>query len=291
MIDKLQLLVQANHGIILYPHWVNSSDFKNTPETFGTIALHDEELANELSKIEVGPDVKLTHDMKYLCQVMGTKLPLLPVHTVAERKLFYQIILKNIMDPRQQALEWVKGVNGVDIFPKLPVHLRDYCERFEQNARARQAYDDARESRESLDSLNKSLCPISTEPDDHTNPHAPDEDSNQQVPDEGSNRQELMRHPRQYTRQWEPAVAPQPLRPAAPNAIETRNISVGGMLIDKNPEVIQMDSIFINRNGKRGRDIQKRAIRRCMKCVEHGASDEVARVCRGRNNRNHCQHN
>ena len=157
LIDKLQLLVQANHGIILYPHWVNSSNFKNTPETFGTIALHDEELANELSKIEVGPDVKPTHDMKYLCQVMGTKLPLLPVHTVAERKLFYQIILKNIMDPRQQALEWVKGVNGVDIFPKLPVHLWNYRERFEQNARARQAYDDARESRESLDSLNKSL--------------------------------------------------------------------------------------------------------------------------------------
>jgi len=68
--------------VLLYPNWVNASDFKNTPEAFGTIALHYADLADALSTIEIEETVRLTRDMQYLCRVMGTKLPLLPVHTI-----------------------------------------------------------------------------------------------------------------------------------------------------------------------------------------------------------------
>ena len=39
-IDALQLLVEKNHGILLYPDWSNASDYKDTSESFGTVALH-----------------------------------------------------------------------------------------------------------------------------------------------------------------------------------------------------------------------------------------------------------
>lgn len=76
----MQLLVERNHNKLLFPGWSNTSDFANTPETFGTVALHSPELAEVVSKIEVGEEVKLTSDQRYLCAKMGTKLPFLPVH-------------------------------------------------------------------------------------------------------------------------------------------------------------------------------------------------------------------
>jgi len=133
--------------VLLYPNWVNASDFKNTPEAFGTIALHYADLADALSTIEIEETVRLTRDMQYLCRVMGTKLPLLPVHTIAERKLFSNLVLKDMhmVDTtcKKMALEWVEYVNGVDIFPKLPVHLRNHRDAFNRNARARQTFEDA----------------------------------------------------------------------------------------------------------------------------------------------------
>lgn len=270
MIDQYQLLVQANHGIILYPHWVNASDYKNTPETFGTIALHDEELANKLAALEVGPDVKLTHDMKYLCTVMGTKLPFLPVHTVEERRLYRRLILEGINDEKQQALKWVESVNGIDIFPKLPVHLRNYRERFEQNGRARQAFQDARTSRDTLVSLNAALSGV-----EHSN-------------EDGSN-EEAVPCLNDYTRRWEPIGEPQPLQPPPPAAFEARNVPVGGMVIDKNPDVIVMEGLGF-RKRRRGKDhpSRKRGIRRCMLCVGQGISDSDARRCIGTNKRSRC---
>ncbi|CAJ1964152.1 unnamed protein product [Cylindrotheca closterium] len=215
-IDALQSLVLANHGVLLHSNWVNSSDFKNTPETFGTITLHDAELADALSNIPIDKNVRLTHDMQYLCKVMGTKLPLLPIHTVAERQLFSQLVLLNTFDARKMALEWVKSVDGVNIYPKLPVHLRNYCVTFNRNARARQAFADAQESREILAALNEALCPGI----------------------EGIDGTDVQDTPQQldtYTRQWPPTCPPPPLLlPLAPSAMELRNIHVGGVLIGFN---------------------------------------------------------
>jgi hypothetical protein len=39
-IDALQSLVEKKHGVLLYPDWSNASDYKETAESFGTVALH-----------------------------------------------------------------------------------------------------------------------------------------------------------------------------------------------------------------------------------------------------------
>eukprot|EP00750_Incisomonas_marina_P022444 INCI4971.3.p1 GENE.INCI4971.3~~INCI4971.3.p1 ORF type:complete len:1284 (+),score=176.17 INCI4971.3:985-4836(+) len=45
-VDKIQQLVEENHGILLYPGWSNAEDYACTPEQFGTVALHSEEVSN-----------------------------------------------------------------------------------------------------------------------------------------------------------------------------------------------------------------------------------------------------
>ena len=52
---------------------------------------------------------KLTADQKYICEAMGTKLPLLPVHGEAECRLFSQLIgevLAGEPDFDQMAISW-----------------------------------------------------------------------------------------------------------------------------------------------------------------------------------------
>ena len=48
LIDLLQLLMQRNHRVLLYPDWSNASNFIETQEKFGTVPLHSPELAAAL---------------------------------------------------------------------------------------------------------------------------------------------------------------------------------------------------------------------------------------------------
>jgi len=101
----------------------------------------------------------LTRDMTYICEVMGLKLPVLPVHGEEECKLFARLTLSGLTKERQMVLEWCKYVDGINIFPKLPVHLRTHGERFERNERVRQATKDAKKKIALLKELNDALCP------------------------------------------------------------------------------------------------------------------------------------
>jgi alpha-ketoglutarate-dependent taurine dioxygenase len=56
-IDALQLLVKRNHRFLLYPDWSNASDYKETAESFGTVALHSAELHAALGQVELADDV------------------------------------------------------------------------------------------------------------------------------------------------------------------------------------------------------------------------------------------
>jgi hypothetical protein len=75
-VDRLQLLVERNHKKRLYSGWNNaSSDYRDTDESFVTVALHSEELhlALELKVREIGDKVKkaFSSDQKFLCRAMG----------------------------------------------------------------------------------------------------------------------------------------------------------------------------------------------------------------------------
>jgi len=70
------------------------------------------------------------------------------------------------------AMEWIKHVDGITKFPKLPVHLRNYREHFDRNKKVENAYKEARTERELLSELNEKLLPSPTDP----NKEAPNED-------------------------------------------------------------------------------------------------------------------
>jgi hypothetical protein len=143
-IDKLQLLVEHNHGIDIYPGWSNTNNFAPTPETFGTVPLHSAELGAAMACIEVTREMKanLSSDQRYLCEAMGTPLPLLPIHGKQEHTLFSKLALeqlkgkKNVaIDFDALAIEWCAYVNGASIFPKLPVYLNQHFTSWQCNQR------------------------------------------------------------------------------------------------------------------------------------------------------------
>ena len=49
LIDRLQLLVEENHNVHLYPTWPNTADYADTSETFGTAPLQSPELDAKLN--------------------------------------------------------------------------------------------------------------------------------------------------------------------------------------------------------------------------------------------------
>jgi hypothetical protein len=72
--------------------WNNaSSDYRDTDESFVTVALHSEELhlALALKVREIGDKVKkaFSSDQKFLCRAMGVGVPFLPVSCADEYKL------------------------------------------------------------------------------------------------------------------------------------------------------------------------------------------------------------
>jgi hypothetical protein len=291
LIDAIQLIVQRNHGVLLYPDWVNASDYKNTSESFGTIALHNQELADAVNGISIdnGDAVKLTHDMQYLCKVMGVKLPFLPVHGVEEFKLYAKLVTRGINGEERMALEWVNHVDvGKGIYPKLPVHLRNHKERFDKNERARIAFEQAKNARELMTALNHALCPNTDheeqqETSAHTSPTT--QDASIAVASEP------QRHPHQpaYDQCWPPISQPERLLPPTASAYDDQYQShVGGVRISCYPEIV---NDYIGR-GRRGRDNSqngRRKKRHCALCINCGISHSMALQCNGSHRRKHCE--
>ena len=64
-VDAIQNLVWKNHGIHLYTGWTNASDYRDTNESFGTVALQSPALQDAMDRRWAEIDqskVKLTRD-------------------------------------------------------------------------------------------------------------------------------------------------------------------------------------------------------------------------------------
>ena len=158
LVDKYQLLAEENHGAQLFPGWSNTADYADTPEKFGTVRIHSSVLAAALKTIIIAPEVKAkyTSEQRYLCESMGTPAPLLPVHREAECRLFDDIVrTTGSLDFDQMALDWCQKVNGVTIFPKLPVYLRTHYAAWQRSQRVKEAVRTAAAGAEVLTLLNE----------------------------------------------------------------------------------------------------------------------------------------
>jgi hypothetical protein len=248
LIDQLQVLILRNRGRVLYPNWSNSSDYKETDESFDTVAIHslelDEALKHEWEHRINKEAVKLTSDQKYMCKSMGIPLPFLPFSSKEENILFAELALNNdfpMDNADEAAVVWCKYVDGVNIFPKLPVHIRTHKESFERNQRVKDCVERARSGQEKLDELNVSVAPLT------------------------------------------PAnTAPAEIVDALPSiqAIAAHNatcVTTGGMAVGSVPYPSKK-----SRWGERGCDKKKRAMRRCGRCKLNNGDN--AFTCDGRGN-------
>ena len=164
LVELYQNLVRQNHGLLIYPDMSNSSDYEYTDEKFDTIPIHhqrlDEALKARFEQLD-GKSIKLPRDQQYLCEQMGTSLPLLPFSGKEEFKKFAQFTIANDFrsDYDAAAVAWCEHVDGEGILPKLPSHIRTHQDNWERNQRVRECVRRAEAERKRLDELNEKISP------------------------------------------------------------------------------------------------------------------------------------
>ena len=164
LVDLLQLLVMKNHDKRIYPDLSNTSEYLFTDESFDTIALHsrmlDEAVRKRYSELDKR-SIKLTGDQKYLCKVMGTPLPFLPFSEEKEYKAYARYVVDGIVpkDHEDAAIAFCPFIDGTNIFPKLPSHMRTHHDQWEQNQRVKESVRKVAQKNDKLKLLNEKIVP------------------------------------------------------------------------------------------------------------------------------------
>lgn len=140
---------------MLYEHHVNTSDYRDTVESFNVVALHS---AVKGIDIIVKVQKQYSSELRYLCFAYDVPVPFLPVTGKAEFKLFAKLMLEmsGPFDDEAMAIVWYKLVDGNTVFLKLPVYLRNHHKRWSRNQRARDAVKTFKTDLVSLDAINES---------------------------------------------------------------------------------------------------------------------------------------
>ena len=287
LIDKIQLLVERNHSVLAYKGWSNESDYERTTETFSVVPIHSDTLGSAVSKIANAKltGMKLTRNQAFMAKHTGVKVPFMPVHGESEMKLFTRLIANSTdtkPDFEQMALDWLKDVDGVDVFPKLPVYLRTYYATWTRNQAAKNAMEQA-----------KPAAALLQQVIEKTRHKQSDEQ------EEGGNSQLAPAAPRQYEPMPQPKVV-------VVDSEESR--VVGGVAISVPPSTDEAGQQQQPPGGgaapaaggagagcrKGKRDLKQRARRRCMRCVKYNkaADGDAAKLpkCKGRASGGTCQH-
>ena len=236
---------------------------------------------------------KLTADQRYLCKSMGTKLPFLPVHGEAECKLFSQLllVLSSPLNYDQMALKWCEFVDGVTIFPKLPVYLRTYHSTWQRNQRIKDALAKASTGIARLKALNAAMMPTATD----TAPAAAspatavaDVPHTAAPPPAAAPAVATQQHEWRPFAQHEGCIAFPPTMPQPPigMALEVDTVVVGGTAVGGAPPTTER-----HRNGERGPDKvpNARNAKACKRCLMHSATLGQAQACPGRAPRGRCK--
>ena len=108
---------------------------KQTNESLGSVPLHDKLLEEEMGAISIRKDIKFTSELEYLMKAMNVQCPFPPILSDEEKLLFSKMILQYVdptFDEYKMSRDWCKHVDGVNIFPKLPTHLRTHFDVWER---------------------------------------------------------------------------------------------------------------------------------------------------------------
>lgn len=286
-IDQLQDLYLENHGTLLYPGWDSASAYKQTDESFDTIALHHEELHDALkARREQLGNVTLTKDMQYMCNAMGVPLPLLPFSKKKEgkeeRQLFVKMMLQHEgpIDEVKFALEWCKHVDPEkNIHAKLPCHIRVEAANFDRNQQRRETMRKAKSGIDALNELHDKISPTileesnANETPTNDSPAAPAiSPPTNTAP---SRKRKASAVGLSHTLQEPMMPRPFPIPPA--QALHTAPfVQHGGMIIGRIPLPIHMPTPIARKKDT------------CTLCTRNGG--RYAYICPGRGSHNHCVH-
>ncbi|GFH52681.1 hypothetical protein CTEN210_09158 [Chaetoceros tenuissimus] len=285
LVDELQILEERNYGHLLYPGWSNSSDYIQTPESMGTVAVHYQHLADKVNGLDIDMSkVNLSKEQDYMAKQFGTKLPFLPFGTEQERKKYTSFMLHtNEKDENMLAVEWCDLVDGITIFPKLPVHFRLYKKIRERNDDAKEAERNVQQAKNKINELNNVTMEIA-----HVNEAECDVESVNMENDseEGKSRKEIFIQP------LEPCALPVP----KPQALHNRSYTVVGDTricheLQVSDSTLLLQPTRKRRSNERGpdRNIAPRKQRTCKKCLANGADSDQAKQCKGRSGRGTCE--
>lgn len=285
LVDELQLLVERIHGKVMYPSWISSSDFRDTHESFTTVALHSDELHEALNCRLATLDkekMNLTSDQSFLCRQMGVGLPFLPINGEEEYRLFSRLLLNHEgnFDADGVAVKWMGHVDGQTIFPKLPAQLRSYFKIWERNRRVQSAVKKMKKELAQLQVAHKnsSIQQVDDGLDFETLPHndgsTDGDDANVTVSPN------TTVSPYQFA--FPPPVYQFDQPPPAMTAYRTIPV-LPIYTLD-----LQLPASIKKGRHKGTRDIAPREKRKCRLCVENHGPAPVA--CPGRNDRTRCIH-
>jgi hypothetical protein len=131
-------------------------------KTFQTVHLHSMALNDAINGIHLPKAVAnaFSSDQKYLCGVMKTNIPILPIHGTESCKLLQAIMMVNPGEPNEQnALELTWYIYGIDIFPTTPFYLRMNHKKWTRNHRVKDNIKTLRHSHSLLRHLNTTTLP------------------------------------------------------------------------------------------------------------------------------------
>jgi hypothetical protein len=295
-----------NHGIQIYPELGNTSEYKIANESFDTVPLHSQNLADAVQKRYDELDasqISLTSDQQYLCRAMGAPLPFLPFSGKIEKKAFAAFVLqkKDItsIDDEAAAIQWCDFVDGKEIKPKLPSHMRTHLANWERNQRIKEFETREASKNDALMELNQKIAPVY----DFNNNSTTNSTTRIGIID-GSNHISSTVHtsvptmdiPARQLWQLSPIVPAGMFFPMTPQAIvhNLQNMIVGGICVSAPREEVNPMCVSKGGRSKYCKDTVQRSIRSCRRCRDNAerGGNRVMYICKGRggNGRAACQY-
>lgn len=246
LVDQEQMLVEKHHNILLYPTWSNpASDYLNTEEPFQTVPLHSKELDDAINNLNIPKEVqkKISNDQKFLCWVLKTKAPILPIHGREAYARFKQIMINHRGPPNDDvAMKRLEHVDAQKIFPTTPFYLQIHHFKWMKNQRFKDCINRMTAEQARLDILN--LCLLST---------------NQDLPAN-------IEHSRnQVTIQQSFPKLPPQVPVEGQEMIDSPPLVVGLAALDR-ASTFDMRPIKFRKRGEGSKDCQPRRPRTCKRC-------------------------
>ena len=176
------------------------------------------------------------------------------------------------------ALDWVKKVDGVDVFPKLPVYLRTYYATWTRNQAAKNAVEQAKPATALLQQVIEKT----------RHKHSDEQE-------EGGSGQPAPAAPKQYELMQQPKVVV--VEPEEPRIVGGVSISVPPSTGEAEQQqqqpsgggAAQADADGGSRKG-RG-DLKKRKPKTCKRCKKNGGDNSTTAVtCKGRAPNGTCEY-